>query len=240
MAILEAKSITKYFGGLAAVKDVSFEVAADEILGIIGPNGAGKTTIFNLITRCYPLTHGEIVFDNKKISSGYSTHVIIKLGIGRTFQKPKPLSRMTVLENLMTSAFVRTANIGEAREGALKVLEFTEFVDKSDVLASSLTIADRKKLEISRALATKPKLLLLDEVAAGLNPKEMLAIIKLIEKIRERGITIIAIEHVMKFIMSVSDRILVLHHGNKIAEGLPQKVANNKAVIDAYLGESYA
>ena len=240
MAILEAKNITKYFGGLAAVNDVSFEVANNEILGIIGPNGAGKTTIFNLITRCYPLTYGEIFFDNKKISSGYSTHAIIKLGIGRTFQKPRPLSRMTVLENLMTSAFIRTANIREAREEALKVLEFTEFIDKRDVIASSLTIADRKKLEISRALATKPKLLLLDEVAAGLNPKETLAIIKLIEKIRERGITIIAIEHVMKFIMSISDRILVIHHGRKIAEGLPKEVANNKEVIDAYLGETYA
>lgn len=240
MAILEAKDVTKRFGGLGAVKDFDLNVMEGEILGMIGPNGAGKTTVFNLITRVYPVTSGEIFFKGVRISSGVSTHRIIEMGIGRTFQKTRPLLRLTVLENVMTSSFLRTNSRERAREQALQVLEFTNFLGKKDIPATSLNVAGRKRLEIARALATKPKLLLLDEVAAGLNPKETEEVTDLISRIRDRGVTVIAIEHVMKFIMSISDRILVMHHGEKIADGKPDEVARSRDVIDAYLGEEYA
>jgi len=240
MEVLEAKGITKNFGGLAAVRDLDFSVTRGEILGVIGPNGAGKTTVFNLITRVYPLTAGQIFFRGKRISEGLSTHRVIELGIGRTFQKTRPLARLSVLDNVMTSAFLRTNSRECAEEEALRVLEFTNFVDRKDLLASSLNVAARKRLEIARALATKPELLLLDEVAAGLNPREVQEVTELISRIRDSGVTVMAIEHVMKFIMSVSDRILVMHHGAKIACGTPREVASSPQVIDAYLGEDYA
>ena len=240
MAILEAKGLTKTFGGLAAVKDLDLKVDEGEILGMIGPNGAGKTTVFNLITRVYPLTLGEILFQGARISSGLSTHQIIGLGIGRTFQKTRPLLRLTVLENVMISSFLRTNSRAEAKKEALKVLEFVNFADKKETLARGLNVAGRKRLEIARALATKPRLLLLDEVAAGLNPRETDEVTGLISRIREKGVTVIAIEHVMKFIMSVSDRIVVMHHGTKIADAQPDEVARSSEVIDAYLGEEYA
>jgi len=240
MAIIEAKGVTKKFGGLAAVKDLDLKVEEGEILGMIGPNGAGKTTVFNLITRVYPLTSGEILFQGARVSSGLSTHEIIGLGIGRTFQKTRPLLRLTVLENVMTSSFLRTNSRAEAKKEALKVLEFVNFAEKKDMLARSLNVAGRKRLEIARALGTKPKLLLLDEVAAGLNPRETDEVTGLISRIREKGVTVIAIEHVMKFIMSVSDRIVVMHHGAKIADAHPHDVARSREVIDAYLGDEYA
>jgi branched-chain amino acid transport system ATP-binding protein len=239
VALLEAKGITKKFGGLAAVRNLDFAVEKDEILGMIGPNGAGKTTVFNLITRVYPLSAGEISFEDRIISKGLPTHSIIRLGIGRTFQKTRPLLRLTVLENVMTSVFLRTNSRQVAEREALNVLEFTNFVDKRFVQAASLNVAGRKRLEIARALATEPKLLLLDEVAAGLNPRETEEVAELISRIRERGVSIIAIEHVMRFIMSISDRMLVMHHGSKIAEGTPPEVARSAEVIDAYLGEEY-
>lgn len=240
MAILEAKGVTKKFGGLAAVKDFDLKVDEGEILGMIGPNGAGKTTVFNLITRVYPLTAGEIFFQGKRISHGLFTHQIIGLGIGRTFQKTRPLLRLTVLENVMISSFLRTNSRERAKSEALKVLELTNFVEKKDTFARSLNVAGRKRLEIARALATKPELLLLDEVAAGLNSRETDEVTELISRIREKGVTVIAIEHVMKFIMSISDRIVVIHHGAKIADGKPDEVAHSREVIDAYLGEEYA
>ena len=239
MAFFEAKRLVKFFGGLAAVNNVSFEVKEGEIFGLIGPNGSGKTTIFNLINAYYPLSSGEINFQGKKID-GLKTHRIAKLGIGRTFQVVKPLSRMTVLENVIASAFCRVDDTKEAREKAIKTLQFTNLIHRKDSMAKSLTIGDRKRLEIARALATGPALLLLDETAAGLNPSELDEAISLIRKIKESGITIIVVEHIMKVIMSISDRIHAISYGQTIAEGTPKEVANNKAVIEAYLGEAYA
>jgi branched-chain amino acid transport system ATP-binding protein len=239
MAFFEAKKLVKFFGGLAAVNNVSFGVKEGEIFGLIGPNGSGKTTIFNLINAYYPLSAGEITFQGKRID-GLKTHRIAKLGIGRTFQVVKPLSRMTVLDNVIASAFCRLDDIKEARERAIKTLQFANLIQRKDCIAKSLTIGDRKRLEIARALATGPSLLLLDETAAGLNPSELAEAISLIRKIKESGITIIVVEHIMKVVMSISDRIHAISYGQTIAEGTPKEVANNKAVIEAYLGEAYA
>ena len=237
--MLEVKSLTKYFGGLAAVRDLSFKVEKGQIFGLIGPNGAGKTTVFNMINGFYPPTSGEVLFKGEPIT-GLKPNVVCKKGIARTFQVVKPLSRMTVLENVMASAFCRVNSIEEAREEALKTLEFCNLTHRKDYLAKSLTIGDRKRLEITRAMATRPEVLLLDETAAGLNPTELDQAIALIRKIRDQGVTILIVEHIMKVIMSISDRIHAINYGQTITEGTPQEVANNKAVIEAYLGEAYA
>ena len=239
MAILEVKNLTKYFGGLRAVNDVSFRVEAGEIFGLIGPNGSGKTTIFNCINNYYPITSGEVIFKGKNIT-GWKTHKICRLGIGRTFQVVKPLARMTVLDNVTASAFCRAANIGEARSEAMRVLAFCSLVDQKDKLAKSLPIGGRKRLEIARALATKPELILLDETAAGLNHSELDGAIELIKKIRDSGVTVLIVEHIMKVIMTISDRIHAINFGQTIAEGTPAEVAADSAVIKAYLGEAYA
>ncbi len=239
MALLEVKNLTKMFGGLKAVNDVTFHVDEGEIMGLIGPNGSGKTTIFNCINHYYPLTSGDIFFEGKSVK-GLKTHTICHMGIGRTFQVVKPLSRMTVLDNVTASAFCRVGSIQEAQDEALRVLEFSDLMDQKDKLAKSLPIGKRKRLEIARALATKPKLILLDETAAGLTPSELDAAIELIKKMRDNGITILIVEHIMKVIMSISDRIHAINFGQTIAEGTPNEVANNKAVIEAYLGEAYA
>ena len=222
-----------------AVNDVSFEVERGEIFGLIGPNGSGKTTIFNLINHYFPLTSGDIFFKGKSIK-GMKTHQICHLGIGRTFQVVKPLKRMRVLENVMASAFCRVNTLGEAQKMALEMLEFCNLQAEKDKSAASLTIAGRKRLEICRALTTKPELLLLDETAAGLNPAELDEAIELIRRIRDRGVTIIIVEHIMKVIMTISDRIHAINYGQTIAEGPPEEVANNKEVIEAYLGEAHA
>jgi branched-chain amino acid transport system ATP-binding protein len=235
----EVREISKRFGGLMAVNGVSFQVEKGEIFGLIGPNGSGKTTIFNLINQYYPLTSGDIVFQGKSIK-GLKTYQICHLGVGRTFQVVKPLKRMSVLENVMASAFCRVNTFKEARELAMENLEFCNLVSEKDKQARSLPIAGRKRLEITRAMATKPDLLLLDETAAGLNPGELDEAIDLIKRIRDRGVTIIIVEHIMKVIMSISDRIHAINYGQTIAEGKPDEVANNKEVIEAYLGESYA
>jgi branched-chain amino acid transport system ATP-binding protein len=237
--MLELRNLTKFFGGLGAVVELSFQVKEGEIFGLIGPNGSGKTTIFNLINGFYPPTSGEVLFKGEPIT-GLKPNVVCKKGIARTFQVVKPLSRMTVLENVMASAFLRVNSLAEAQEEALKMLEFCSLVHRKDYLAKSLTIGDRKRLEITRALATRPELILLDETAAGLNPAELDQAIELIKKIREQGITVLIVEHIMKVIMSISDRIHAINYGQTIAEGTPQEVANNKAVIEAYLGEAYA
>jgi branched-chain amino acid transport system ATP-binding protein len=239
MALLEIKKLTKAFGGLMAVNKVSFHVDKGEIVGLIGPNGSGKTTTFNCINQFFPITSGDVLFNGKSIK-GLKTHQICHLGIGRTFQVVKPLARMTVLENVTASAFCRVNTIKAARNEALKVLDFCNLTEQKDKLAKSLPIAGRKRLEIARALATKPKLLLLDETAAGLNPGELDEAIELIKKIRENGISILIVEHIMKVIMTISDRIHAINFGQTIAEGTPQEVANNKAVIEAYLGEAHA
>jgi len=237
--MLEVRNITKYFGGLGAVRDLSFKVEKGKIFDLIGPNGAGKTTIFNLINGFYTPTSGEILFRGESIN-GLKPNVICRKGIARTFQVVKPLSRMTVLENVMASAFCRVNSVSVAKEESLQTLEFCGLIHRKDNLAKSLTIGDRKRLEIARALATRPEIILLDETAAGLNPAELDQAIALIRKIREGGVTILIVEHIMKVIMSISDRIHAINYGQTIAEGTPQEVANNKAVIEAYLGEAYA
>ena len=237
--MLEVKGLTKFFGGLGAVRELSFKVEKGQIFGLIGPNGAGKTTVFNLINGFYPPTSGEVLFKGEPIT-GLKPNAICKKGIARTFQVVKPLSRMTVLENVMASAFCRVNSIKKAQEEAMKTLEFCGLTHRKDYLARSLTIGDRKRLEITRAMATHPEVILLDETAAGLNPTELDDAIALIRKIREQGVTILIVEHIMKVIMSISDRIHAINYGQTITEGTPQEVANNKAVIEAYLGEAYA
>jgi len=219
-----------------AVNDVSFQVERGEIFGLIGPNGSGKTTIFNLINQYLPLTAGDIFFKGNSIK-GMKTYQISRLGIGRTFQVVQPLKRMTVLENVMASSSYRVNSFKEAENLALENLEFCDLMSERHKAAASLSIAERKRLEIARALATKPDLLLLDETAAGLNSAELHQAIQLIQEIRNRGVTIILVEHIMKVVMSISNRIHVLNYGQTIAEGTPDEVASNKEVIEAYLGE---
>ena len=223
MPLLEVKNLTKAFGGLMAVNDVSIHVEQGEIVGLIGPNGSGKTTTFNCINQFFPVTSGDIFFKGKSVI-GLKPHQICLLGIGRTFQILKPLAR-------------RVNTIKEARNEALKVLDFCKFDHQKDKLVNNLPVAGRKRLEITRALATKPELLLLDETAAGLNPGELEEAVGLIKKIRENGISILIVEHIMKVVMTLSDRIHAINFGRTIAEGTPREVANNPAVIEAYLGE---
>lgn len=235
----EVRSLNKHFGGLVAVRDVSFQIQKGEILGLIGPNGAGKTTIFNLITGFIPPDSGQVVFQGESITGLKLPHQVCLKHIGRTFQVVRPFKDMTALENAMVGAFTRVQNAREARKRALEVLAFIGLAKHRDLLASSLTIANRKRLELGRALATQPELLLLDEVVAGLNPKETEEIIGIIKKISNQGITIFMIAHVMKAVMALSHRIIVLHHGEKIAEGAPLEISRDKRVIEAYLGEEY-
>jgi branched-chain amino acid transport system ATP-binding protein len=239
MALLELKRLVKAFGGLLAVNNVTFSVEKGEIFGLIGPNGSGKTTIFNCINNFFPITSGEVLFKGQSINK-LKTHQICHLGIGRTFQVVKPLARLTVLDNVTASAFCRVNTIKEAKEEAIRVLGFCNLLNEKDKPAKSLPIAGRKRLEIARALATRPELILLDETAAGLNPSELDEAIDLIRKIRESGITILIVEHIMKVIMTISDRIHAINFGQTIAHGTPKEVANNPAVIEAYLGEEYA
>jgi branched-chain amino acid transport system ATP-binding protein len=239
VAFFRVEKLVKTFGGLTAVNEVTFEVNQGEIFGLIGPNGSGKTTMFNMISGVYPPTSGKVVYRDGEIQ-GMKSHRISHLGIGRTFQVVKPLGRMSVLDNVIAASFSRMSSMGEARNHALGILEFCGLSPVKGVLAKSLPIAGRKRLEIARAMATRPDLLLLDETAAGLNPTELLAAINLIRKIRENGTTIIIIEHIMKVIMTISDRIHAINFGQTIAEGTPEEVAANQAVIEAYLGTDYA
>lgn len=240
--LLEGVKVTRYFGGLAALKNVDFCVKEKEIVGLIGPNGAGKTTLFNCITGVYPPTSGKIIFEGRDITR-LKPHEICKLGIARTYQIVIPFTGMTVLENVMVGAlFGRRGSISmsDARKEALRCLEFVGLLDKRDVLADKLILADRKALEVARALAADPKIVLLDEVAAGLNPTETLRAMDMIKRIRdEMGITVFWVEHVMKAIMNVAERIIVLNYGEKIAEGKPSEIARDENVIKAYLGEKY-
>ena len=236
MSLLEVRNVSKLFGGLAASSDVSFTIQKGEILGLIGPNGAGKTTLFNIVDGFYPPTKGQVLFKGQVIS-GLKPHQICKLGIARTFQVVKPLQRMSVLDNVIASAFLRAKNKAEAVEIAMETIHFTGLYEDREIISRGLPLGKRKKLEIARALATQPELLLLDESFAGLNHSELNDSIEIIKKIKARGITIMIIEHHMKVIMSISDRIVVINYGQRIAEGTPQEIRNNPLVVEAYLGE---
>jgi len=240
MPLLEGERVSKFFGGLAAVHNVDFRIEKQEILGLIGPNGAGKTTLFNLISGVYRPTSGRIWFKGEEIT-GLRPHVICNKGISRTFQLVRPFLNMTALQNVMVGAlFGRSGrDMADAREKAHKLLEFVGLEGREGLLAKSLTLVDRKRLEMARALAGEPELLLLDEVVAGLNPTETAETMALIKKIRDLGVTIFMVEHIMKAVMGISDRVMVLHHGEKIAEGTPEEVASDRRVIEAYLGEEY-
>ena len=237
MNLLQIRRVSKRFGGLAALTDVSYSVEKGEILGLIGPNGAGKTTLFNVVNGFYPPTKGEILFKGKRISH-LQPYQICKRGVGRTFQVVRPLQRMTALDNVIASAFLRAKDKEEAQRIGLDTLRFTGLVEDQGLVSKGLPLGKRKKLEIARALATQPEMLLLDESFAGLNPSEQNELIDIIKKVKAEGITIMIIEHHMKVIMSLSDRVVVLNYGEKIAEGTPQEIGNNPLVIEAYLGEA--
>ncbi|NWF77045.1 MAG: ABC transporter ATP-binding protein, partial [Chloroflexi bacterium] len=238
MRILEGRDVTKYFGGLAAVSHVDFYVDQGEIVGLIGPNGAGKTTLFNLVSAALPLKSGEITFKGQKLN-GLKPHQICKMGIARTFQQVKTFPDMPVFRNVLVGAFFGTPKRVSATDAAREANQALEFVGLSaisTVPVRDLTLVNQKRVELARALATKPELLLLDELMAGLNPVETSEAMELVKKIRDKGITIFMVEHVIKAIMGICERIMVLHHGEKIAEGTPQEIATNKKVIEIYLG----
>lgn len=239
MRILEGEGVTKYFGGLAAISNVDFHIDRGEIVGLIGPNGAGKTTLFNLISAALVPNLGVIRFKGNKIN-GLKPHQICRMGIGRTFQSVKVFPNMSVLKNVLLGSLFGTfkdVSSAEAMSNAMFSLEFAGLSAIKETFAKDLTLANQKRLEVARALATQPELLLIDELIAGLNPAETAQAMELVTRIRDRGITVFMIEHVMKAIMAICDRIIVLHHGQKIAEGKPAEIAKNKAVIEVYLGE---
>jgi len=243
-ALLEGKRVSRHFGGLPAVDGVDFHIASGEICGFIGPNGAGKTTLVNLITGVFPVTGGEIWFRGQNITN-LPSHVIGKMGLARTYQVAKPFSGMTVRENVLIGALHgktgRGKTVSEASRRAEEIMELLKLMPKRNIDMAETTIPDRKKVELAKALAMDPELLLLDEVMGGLNSAEVEEMMGIVQSLRKmRGITILLIEHVMKAIMGISDRLVVLHHGRKICEGMPEQITCDEKVIKAYLGERYA
>jgi branched-chain amino acid transport system ATP-binding protein len=242
MRLIEGKNVTKRFGGLSALKDVDFYVDECEIVGLIGPNGAGKTTLFNVISGTFSPTSGELRFKGRNIV-GLKPHQICKLGIARTFQIPKPFPHMSVYENVLVPVVfgrVKNKDFTDVKQEVSKMLEDFGLADKSMMLASNLPLFEQRLLELVKALSTNPKLLLLDEVMAGLNPVETEKMLKTVRELRDNGKTIFMIEHNMRALMKIAERIIVLHHGSKICEGPPKEITKNKDVIEAYLGEAYA
>jgi len=238
MAILETKEISVYFGNMAALSDISVSIEEGEILGLIGPNGAGKTTFFNCVSGYLNCSAGAIYFKGKDITSD-PTHRLCHLGICRTFQIVQNFQEMTVLENVMMGAFCRYSNPKKAARMAEEIIDFSGMAEKKEEIAGSLTLADQKRIELARAIATEPEVLLLDEVMAGLNNEETEQALALIRKVNEKGLTIIVVEHIMEAIMKISHRIVVLDSGELIANGPPEEVVQDARVVKAYLGEEY-
>jgi branched-chain amino acid transport system ATP-binding protein len=236
--ILDVEGLSKHFGGVQAVQGLSFQVREGEILGVIGPNGSGKTTTFHLITGFHRPDRGRVQFDGRDIT-GRSPHAVCALGLCRTFQVAKPFPEISVQRNVLMGALLRQPDPAMARSRAEAILRRVGLEERSAMAAGSLTTIDQRRLEVARALATEPKLLLLDETMAGLNATEVGEAIKLIAELRAQGLTVVVVEHVMRAVMSLSDRIVVLDQGTKIAEGAPQEIAENPRVIQAYLGKEY-
>lgn len=239
MDLLNVNCITKDFGGLRAVDNLSFNIKKGEIIGLIGPNGAGKTTVFNCLTGFTPVNDGEISFQKETLIGKYPFQ-ISRMGIARTFQIVKPFPNISVFDNVMVGALIREKVISKAKQNALGILSFLGLDHLKDKEASGLPLPQRKKLEMARALATSPKLLLLDEVMGGLNPSEVDEMISIVKNINAGGVTVLLIEHVMRGVMALSQRVVVINYGKKIAEDIPEKVVSDKTVIEAYLGKEFA